>query len=83
MPKNKPPAAKVLRHRRESHAHVIQPSPLRDDFAEHVERMTNNQRNRWAKAGYPGKRERNVEKLWEFVPPPLGTAVQENRIPVA
>jgi hypothetical protein len=33
-----------------------------------VNRMTNRQRNRWAKAGYPGLRPANPERVKPFVP---------------
>ena len=51
----------------------VRPRLLRDEFAEHVERMTNRQRSRWGRAGYPGVQARDVEPLWAFVPPPRDT----------
>lgn len=40
-----------------------------DAFRATVERMTNRSRNRWARAGYPGLRHRDVEPLRAFVAP--------------
>ena len=40
----------------------------RDAFALEVERMTNPQRSAWARAGYPGNRERDVSRLSAFLP---------------
>lgn len=43
--------------------------PKLDDFTLAVGRMTNRQRSAWAKAGYPGLRNKEVEPLWAFVAP--------------
>lgn len=53
------------------------PRLTRDDFAEHVGRMTNHQRSKWGKAGYPGLRHREVEPLWAFVSPPIVIAPEK------
>jgi hypothetical protein len=42
----------------------------RDEYALTINRMTNRQRNRWARAGYPGQDGRVVDALYAFVPPP-------------
>lgn len=45
------------------------PRLLRDEFSQTVERMTNRERSAWGRAGYPGTRDRQLEKLWAFVSP--------------
>lgn len=41
-----------------------------DEYARSVNRLTNHQRNLWARAGYPGAEHRELEPLYRFVPPP-------------
>jgi len=38
-----------------------------DEFGEIVELMTNRERNRWAKSGYPGLKNRDASKAAPFV----------------
>lgn len=35
----------------------------RDGFEEAVQKMTNHERNLWARAGYPGLRRRDIDQL--------------------
>lgn len=68
------PSASVRRHRAtrglwKARRPQDRPQIVRDEFAVTVERMTNRHRTEWARAGYPGVRERQLEKLWAFVSP--------------
>ena len=37
------------------------------DFQEAVNLLTNWRRNQWARAGYPGLRQKDAEKVWPFI----------------
>ncbi|HVJ44645.1 MAG TPA: hypothetical protein VM639_24320 [Dongiaceae bacterium] len=58
------PASRVRRHSRRSKQALNQkPVFLRDEWTIMVARLTNWQRNQWARAGYPGLVKRDVTKL--------------------
>jgi hypothetical protein len=40
---------------------------VRDELSSVVERMTNSERNRWARAGYPGLRQRDETQVSVFL----------------
>lgn len=46
------------------------------EFQRLVNTMSNKQRNRWAKAKYPGLRQEDIEKLKPFVNPAHSGSVQ-------
>lgn len=41
----------------------LRKSSRRDAFGEIVEAMTNHERNQWARAGYPGLKQRSIDVL--------------------
>ena len=52
-----------------------------NEFTKTVNRMTNYQRNQWARHGYPGQHNQDVEKLYAFVPRPVVEVTKKKRIP--
>lgn len=54
--------------RAEAARHIVKKvAPFRTEFQATVERMTNHQRNKWARNEYPGLLHREVGPLWRFV----------------
>jgi len=60
-----PDSKKGKSYRRYKLRHA-EPDPVGADFSAAVEQLTNWQRKRWARAGYPGLRKKDAEKVLPF-----------------
>lgn len=76
MPGNRPTPSAVLRRRRQANAVRRTAAATRgeralsrkhDRYLAAVDRLTNWQRSQWARAGYPGTRDRDPEQITSFL----------------
>lgn len=62
------PSPAVKRHRAAKSLTKVQDHTYRTSFGLLVETMSNKQRNSWARAGYPGLRNKEAEAVLPFLP---------------